>query len=371
VPELADVFRLYGEEYLRKFGDRMLPSHHRAFQDIQNCRTATLGGHVFRCNRCGREEYAYHSCRNRACPKCHTKDTRTWLKARRREILPVAYYHLVFTLPGSLRDLVRRHRNVVYPLLMKAAAHSLIQLARDSRYVGGLTGLLAVLHTWSRTLVYHPHVHCLVPAGGLSEDRDHWLPARHNFLVPVRALSDLFRGKLLRMVKAKFPDVAIPEDLWQQKWVVHCKATVQGVDRILDYLARYVHRIAITNRRIVSVANGTVAFRYQPSNRVGMRTMTLSAEEFIRRFLQHVLPKGAHKVRYYGLWAPSNRASLHRIRTALTLDAAASPALVSPPDAPMAPSDRLPHPRARRCPHCQTGYLLPVERIPPRRKIPP
>jgi hypothetical protein len=190
MPEVADIFRLYGARYLERFGQSMLPSHRRALRDLCNCRTAALGGQLFVCDHCGREHYVYHSCRNRACPKCHGKETDDWLAARRQELLPVPYFHVVFTLPQELRDLVRQHQKTLYPILMQAAARALIKLAADPHYVGGLIGVLAALHTWSRTLTYHPHVHCLVPGGGLSADGQ-WRPAREGYLVPVRALSPM------------------------------------------------------------------------------------------------------------------------------------------------------------------------------------
>ena len=219
MPDVADIFRLHGAGYLDRFGQNMLPSHRRALRDLCNCRTAALGGQLYVCDHCGREHYVYHSCRNRACPKCHGRDTEAWLAARREELLPVPYFHVVFTLPQSLRDLVRQHQKAVYPILMQAAARALIKLSADPHYVGGLIGVLAVLHTWSRTLTYHPHVHCLVPGGGLTPDGQ-WRPARPNYLIPVKALSPIFRGIFLDLVTKALPDVAIPDSVRKQKWAV-------------------------------------------------------------------------------------------------------------------------------------------------------
>jgi len=368
VPEVADIFRLYGPRYLERFGQGMLPSHRRALRDLCNCRTAALGGQLYVCDHCGREHYVYHSCRNRACPKCHGKDTEVWLAARREELLPVPYFHVIFTLPQPLRDLVRRHQKALYAILMKAAARALIKLTADPHYVGGLIGVLAVLHTWSRTLTYHPHVHCLVPGGGMSHDGQ-WRPARTNYLVPAPALSPLFRGIFLDLVAKALPDVVIPDSVWKQDWVVHCKPAVQGAENVLKYLARYVHRIAITDRRILAVEDGKVTFRYQNARDYQWRTMTVTAEEFIRRFLQHVLPKGVHKVRYYGLWAPSNKAKLQQIRQSLMAQDS-DRVLPVAEDADGAASTQA-HSQLARCPLCQKGNLLFLRRIPAQQRSPP
>ncbi|MHC4481626.1 MAG: IS91 family transposase [Planctomycetota bacterium] len=368
MPEVADIFRLHGARYLDRFGQTILPSHRRALRDLRNCRTAALGGKLFACDHCGREHYVYHSCRNRACPKCHGKDTEAWLAARRQELLPVPYFHVVFTLPDALRELARQHQKTVYPILMKAAARALMKLADDPRYVDGLVGVLAVLHTWGRTLAYHPHVHCLVPGGGLTHDGQ-WRPARKNYLVPVRALSPIFRGMFLDLLAKALPEVAIPHAVRRQAWVVYCKPTVQGAENVLTYLGRYVHRIAITDRRILKIDDGQVTFRYQKAQDREWRTMTLPAEEFIRRFLQHVLPAGVHKVRYYGLWAPSNKAKLLEIRQRLTARDASgqTPPVVDSGDAPSVRTESQPP----RCPFCQRGALLFLRHIPALQRSPP
>ena len=368
MPDVADIFRLHGPRYLERFGQNILPSHRRAMRDLCNCRTAALGGQLYVCDHCGREHYVYHSCRNRACPKCHGKDTEAWLAARRQELLPVPYFHVVFTLPQQLRDLVRQHQKVLYPILMQAAARALIKLAADPHYVGGLIGVLAVLHTWSRTLTYHPHVHCLVPGGGLAPDGQ-WRPARPNYLIPVKALSPIFRGIFLNMLAKALPDVAIPDSVRKQKWVVHCKPAVQGAENVLKYLARYVHRIAITDRRILSVDDGKVTFRYQNARDYQWRTMTVTGEEFMRRFLQHVLPSGVHKVRYYGLWAPSNRARLQQVRQHLT-DRQPDRVVPCDKDSDHSLSTQADR-QAARCPFCQSGMLLFLRDIPAPQRSPP
>jgi len=366
--EIADIFRQYGDEYLGAFGKAMPSSHRRAFRDILSCRTQAMGGHLFVCDHCGREHYAYHSCRNRSCPKCHGRDMQDWLQDRHKELLPVRYFHIVFTLPQELRAVVRRYQKILYSVFMKAAAKSLMELAYDPHYLGGRIGLMAVLHTWTRTLTYHPHVHCLVPGGGVS-DKGQWLRARKNHLVPVKALSKLFRGKFMALAASKLPDVKFPQAAWNQPWVVYCKPAVQGSQNILNYLGRYVHRVAITNSRILSISNGKVTFRYQNCGQSQWKTMTLTAQEFIRRFLQHVLPKAVHKVRYYGLWAPSNRRLLYHIQTVLGIEEPSSP-----PDTSDKPTDGSPAPAGQPCPHCGQGILLWVRRIPrqaPLERAPP
>ena len=365
--EVADIFRRYGDEYLDSYGANMMPSHHRAFQDILNCRTPAMGGHLFACDQCGHQVYSYHSCRNRSCPKCHGDDTQAWLENRRKEVLPVPYFHVVFTLPEELRQYVRSHQKILYGILMKAAAKSLIKLAADPHYVGGLIGILAILHTWTRTLFYHPHVHCLVPAGGVSDDQE-WLPARQNYLVPVRALSRIFRGIFKEMVAKELPDLMISKAVWNKEWVVYCKPAIQGVEKVLDYLGRYVHRIAISNSRILSIDDGKVTFRYQKCGQSQWKTVTLPASEFIRRFLQHVLPRGTHKVRYYGLWSPSNRNRLHQLQIVLAPDKPVRPQDLNIPDE-QASTQGMENPKT--CPHCKKGILILIDRIPRQRRAPP
>lgn len=365
--EVADILRRYGGAYLKTFGNAMLPSHRRAFQDILNCRTPALGGQVYSCNCCGHHVYAYHSCRNRSCPKCHGRDTEAWLEARRKELLPVPYFHVVFTIPKELRRIVRQHQKPLYGILMKAAAGALIKLAADPHYVGGLVGVMTILHTWTRTLVYHPHVHCLVPAGGVCANQ-HWLPARKDYLVPVKALSKIFRGIFTELVAGKLPDLELPTSLRNVDWVVYCKPSVQGVDAILNYLGRYVHRVAITNSRILSLDDGKVTFRYRSAGDATWKMMTLEPNEFIRRFLQHVLPRGVHKVRYYGLWAPSNRRLLQQVQLVLATDGS-EPS----PDERSCRIENTPtsRPEGETCPHCGKGVLVYMGRLPRNRRAPP
>ena len=365
--EVADIFRSYGSEYVQKFGEKMLPSHRRAFKDILQCRTLAMGGHVFQCDHCGRQEYSYHSCRNRSCPKCHKSDTQSWLQTREKELLPVPYYHVIFTLPHELRAFARRNQQKIYGLLIKCAADSILKLACDPHYVGGLVGVMAVLHTWGSNLSYHLHVHCLVTGGGLSSDGRTWMPARDDYLFPVRALSRLFRGLFLDRIHKQFEEIHLSEALWQKDWIVHCKPAVQGTRTVLNYLARYIHRVAITNSRIISADDGKVTFRCKGSRSTQTKTMTVSAEEFIRRFLQHVLPAGFHKVRYYGLWSPSNRKNLSKVQHILTQSENDQQVeFEEDVDAEASPSSE-----ARKCPHCQRGTLIWIRRLPRKGRAPP
>jgi hypothetical protein len=371
MPEMADVFRRYGRDYLDRFGQDLLPSHRHAIDDILRCRTEALGGQLLQCEHCGQEHYVYHSCRNRSCPKCHHLATEAWLEERRQELLPVPYFHVVFTVPQELGAIIRRHQQDLYDILLRAAARALMKLAMDPHYVGGLIGVLCVLHTWTRTLAYHPHVHCLVPAGGLSADRTAWHPARTSYLVPVHALSKLFRGLFGDLVCRERPDLTVPAAIWTKGWVVYCKPAVHGTEPVLQYLGRYVHRIALTNSRMVSIEEGHVCFRYQDTQALRWKTMTLPAQEFIRRFLQHVLPQGFHKVRYYGLWSPVHRPLLHHLQLWLAGHASAPPAATPEPEHPSTdawgPLLRVGQP----CPACGQGLLLLVRTLPRPPRGPP
>ena len=382
MPGVADVVRRAGAAYLARYGGAngaaMPPSHRRALHDLVACRTAELGGHVTQCEACGAEHYVYHSCRNRSCPTCHGAATRAWSLAREAELLPVPYFHVVFTLPAELRAVVRSHQRLLLGLLMSTAAESLQALAADPHYVGGTLGILAVLHTWTRALVYHPHVHCLVPGGGIAPDRSPdrspdgvgWRAARGNFLVPVRALSVHFRARFLARLAAVLPGVVVPPAVWRKAWVVYCKPTVQGSATVLHYLARYVHRVAITDRRILAVDADHVTFRYRgelrSEQRQGWRTMKLPAAEFLRRFLQHVLPRGFHKVRYYGFWRPSAAPLRARLREQLSALTPFEPQ--SSARTPAAGDDSLESQAhrslRRRCPDCASGELRIIRRLP-------
>ncbi len=358
---LADVIRRHGPSYIDRHGAAMMPSHRAAVKDILRCRTADMGGHVAVCGQCGHEHLLFHSCRNRACPRCGRDATERWLEQQRELLLPVPYFHVVFTLPSELRRLVRAHQTVLLPVLFQAAYASLAKLAADERHLGARLGALAVLHTWTRSLEWHPHIHMLVPGGGLAPDGRTWIPARNcrsrtgrrsRFLVPVRALAKLFRGRFLSLARRALPGVSLPSIPWGKRWVVLAKPVVQGPDKVLDYLGRYVHKTAIGDTSLVSVDDTTVTFRYRDSADHRCRLMTLPAHEFLRRFLQHVLPRGLHRVRAFGLLHPAHRATLQRLQLAL----APRPRAESPAPA---------HERRPRlvCPHCKQGGLRLVRRV--------
>lgn len=369
--EVADILRQYGPAYLEQFAEKMPACQRRALEDLRRCRTAALGGHLYQCNECGHEHYSYHSCRNRSCPQCHASDTQAWLQQRQGELLPVPYYHVIFTLPQELRDLTRRRQKSLYGLVMQSAAQALLQLTADPHYVGGLVGVMAVLHTWGSTLTYHPHVHCLVTGGGVSPDGQQWRPARENYLVPVRALSKLFRGLVLERIRRQLPALALPASLRQKDWVVHCKPAVQGTQKVLEYLGRYIHRVALTNSRLVALDHGQVTFRYRDSRTGQTKTLTLEAQEFLRRFLQHVLPRGVHKVRYYGLWSPSHRDPLQAWQQRLAPEPRPA-AVPEPPRSVRTAAQEVPSPPPTRpCPYCQSGTLVWVRRLPPQGRAPP
>lgn len=365
--EIADVFRRFAGDYLSAHGALMLPSHQRAITDIQQCRTEALGGHLWHCDQCAAEVFAYHSCKNRSCPKCHTDQTERWLDARKAEMLPTRYFHVTMTVPEELREVLRANQRDGYAMLMKAAAEAIIELARDPRHVGGMVGVLAVLHTWTQQLLYHPHVHCLVTGGGVSEDGDHWHPARKDFLVPVKALAKLLRGKLRAAFEKRRPDLVLPKTAWSKPWVVHCTAWGEGEQAVLDYLARYVFRVAITNSRIVGLDDQTVTIRHKQRKSNRWLTTRISGHEFMRRFLQHVLPKGLHKVRYFGLWHPSRHEHAARARLLLLLERPVAPhqaGLVA--DAADPPADHADPDAPRFCPRCHEGHLVRVRRLSPK-----
>jgi hypothetical protein len=365
MPELAEVFRTFGPAYLERFGGRMPPSHRRALSDLVACRTEVMGGHLAQCDCCGHQHYSYHSCRNRSCPKCRSNDTAAWLEKRRSELLPTSYFHLVFTLPETLRDLVRRNQKDLLGSLMSAAAQSLQSLASDPRYVGGEMAVLAVLHTWTRSLIYHPHVHCLVPGGGLAKDGT-WHPARKKYLLPVTALSTIFRARFMALARKALPDEVFPESLWDTPWVVYCKPALQGSEKLLDYLGRYIHRVAITNRRIKAIRNGLITFEFKDAKAGRWKTMTLPAEEFLRRFLQHVLPKGFHKVRYYGLLSPRKRTWLKQLQLLLAKPVTSISVDHATQDSDNGSSDQL-----TICPECADGHMVVISWLPRHGRSPP
>jgi hypothetical protein len=375
VVELADIFRRFADGYLAAYGAAMPTSHRRAIDAIMACRTPELGGHLWRCDACSHEVFSYHSCKNRSCPKCHTKQTQAWLEARQAEMLPTDYYHVTVTVPQELRELLRANQRDGYAVLMKAAAEAIIELARDRRFVGGTVGVLAVLHTWTQQLSYHPHVHCLVTGGGVSADGRDWYPAaRKGYLFPERALAKLVRGKLKALLAKRRPDLIAPAAAWKKSWVVQITPWGAGADGVLRYLARYVHRVAITNSRIVAFDERSVTIRYKERKSSRWRTCRLSGHEFMRRFLQHVLPKGLHKVRYFGLWHPSKRAKAAQARLLLQLEQKQTSQPVAQPAEPAdlkEPGRNKTMPQLRPCPHCHKGHLHCVGRLTPKNALGP
>ena len=321
--ELAEIFHRHGPQYREQYGARVPVRHQQAMRAIEQCRTEALGGHVYICQDCDEAQYRYHSCRNRHCPKCQNERSQQWLEKQQDLRLPVPYFLLTFTLPDGLRKIARRQPQLIYHLLFRTSAEATQQLARDPRFVGGQIGMIGVLHTWGRNLSYHPHVHYLVPAGGLGNDGQTWLPARKNFLLPVKALSKLFRAKFRDALKKHPCFGEVPTAVWCKDWVVHSQAVGNG-EGVLKYLAPYIFRVAISNNRILKLANGKVTFRYQDSDTGRTRLCTLKAEEFIRRFLQHVFPKGFVKVHYYGFFSSGLRQRLAALRKQLD-DVSGSP----------------------------------------------
>ena len=390
--EVAEIFRRYLEA--QPSGD---PSRswsweqHRVVDQILACRTARLGGHVDECNACGHRQISYNSCRNRHCPKCQGSAQAGWLDARQAEVLPVPYAHVVFTLPQALAPLALQSPKAVYDLLFHTAAHTLQQIAANPRHLGARLGFFVILHTWGQTLVHHPHVHCVVPAGGLAKDGRAWKPCRPGFFLPVRVLSRLFRGKFVAGLRAAFNDGRLElhgrltrywhprafEQLLREacrtEWVVYAKPPFDGPVPVLKYLARYTHRIAISNHRLLHVDDARVTFRFKDYRGRRPRSLSLPIAEFVRRFLLHVLPKGFVRIRYYGFLANGTRARLLACcREALAQDAASSE---KRPD-PLGDGEEflalLPE-RLRLCPHCKHGVLRCVqilERPPPGRRRP-
>jgi cytochrome c-type biogenesis protein CcmH/NrfF len=319
--ELADIFRQCGPAYRQKYAGHLPIQHLQVMQAIETCRTEALGGQVYVCPDCEQVQYSYHSCRNRHCPKCQNENAQVWLEQQQAMLLSVPYFLLTFTLPAGLREFARHQPQRIYDLLFRMSAEATQKLAQDPRFVGGQMGMVGVLHTWGRNLAYHPHVHYLVPAGGLASDGKTWLAARQKFLLPVKALSRLFRAKMRQALTKVDVEGRIPPEVWRQNWVVHCKAVGCG-QLALKYLAPYIFRVAISNRRILKLDDDaglvpTVTFRYRATDTGQERLCTLAAEEFIRRFLQHILPKGFVKVRYYGFFSSGSRRRLAAIRQQL------------------------------------------------------
>ena len=378
--EVADVFRQHGEEYLRQHGTSA--EQRRVMRDIQACRTAALGGHVEQCDQCGHERISYNSCRNRHCPKCQALARARWLEARAGELLPVPYFHVVFTLPGCLAPLALQNQRLVYDLLFQAVAATLLEVAGNPKRLGARIGFLAVLHTWGQNLMHHPHVHCVVPAGGVAPDGTRWIHGRPRFLLPVRVLSRVFRGKFIASLKDAFERGRLEfhgrleslagrtamekllDTSVRTEWVVYAKPPFGGPAQVLKYLARYTHRVAISNQRLLDMRDGKVTFRwkdYAHGNRKS--TMTLEATEFIRRFLLHVLPGAFVRIRYYGFMANRNRAeNLEHCRQLLGATTPAPPEAATS-ETPVAPIQPAAMPVAQCCPVCRVGHMRIIRRL--------
>jgi hypothetical protein len=339
-------------------------NHQRALFAIAACRTEGMGGHLEECDRhCGHFAYTYHSCKNSSCPKCHGADTKRWLEKRETELLPISYFHLVFTLPAELREVVRSNQTALYGVLFQAAIAALTKLGLDRKYLGGKLGMVAVLHTWTRAKEYHPHLHLLVPGGALDKDGV-WRPSRRKFLVPVKALSPVFRAIFMKHARKVLPAAIFPQEVWEKDWVIFSRPTFRKTKKVLSYLSRYVYRVAITNNSIIALEKDHVTFRYQNSDTRQWKTMRLPAMEFLRRFLQHVLPRGFHKVRYFGFLHPSNRKILQRLQLMLwERDRNRTTALEQEIEARTGIE--------KICPHCKKGTMVVVGWLPRRSRSPP
>jgi hypothetical protein len=374
--EVADIFRDYGYAWRDANRGHVSLAQMKVMSAIERCRTAALGGHVARCENgtCGHTLIAYNSCRNRHCPKCQGAAARDWLEARQAELLPVPYFHVVYTLPAPVADLAYTNKAVIYDILFKASAEATLTIAAAKRRFGAKVGITSVLHTWGSAMTHHPHVHMIVPGGGLSEDGERWIACRPQFFLPVRVLSRLFRRLVVERLGAAHAQgklaffgehtaladsqafAAFLAPLKRCEWVVYAKEPFAGPEAVLTYLSRYTHRIAISNRRLVAADASTVAFRYKDYRLDGLarfKTMTLTTGEFIRRFLSHVLPKGFHRIRHYGLFANGNRAD--NVAKARELLAVPAPAVAPPEPATVDNAPRI-HPRP--CPCCGSAMLV-------------
>jgi len=365
VVELAEIFRDAGPAYLRRFGDRMLPSHKRVLQKIIVCRTPALGGEMYFCPRCGIEHSVYHSCRDRHCPTCQGHEAERWLEKQRKLLLSCSYGLATCTVPDELRRIARSNQRQVYAILVRSAARALLEVASNRRFIGGLTGVMTVLHTWTRAMIHHPHVHMLFPVGGLGDEGASWIKPRHRrYILPGYALARVFRENVEQAFRKAGLDEEVPRKVWaSERWVAHVKRVGDG-DKALLYLSRYVFRVAISNERILAYDGARVTFKAKDQDG-NAGPVTLAVEEFIRRFLQHVLPKGFVKVRYFGLWGSACRPKLEKARTILHAHHVA----IGKKPPRISTHEPIPRPTPR-CPKCGRPY----ERSPvtiPRSRAPP
>jgi Putative transposase/Transposase zinc-binding domain len=374
-PTLGDVIRRFGAALQARHGETMTAAQKAVLSALGRCHTAALGGHLYRCDRCGAEHAAYNSCRSRHCPSCLGHKSARWLEARADELLPVPYFHVVFTVPQQIAAVAWANKKLVYEILFRAAAQTLLQISRDPRHLGAHIGFLAILHTWTQTLLHHPHIHCVVPGGGLSPDRRRWIGCRDNFFLPVKVLSRLFRGKFLSLLDAaakrgtlRFAGstaaladarawTALLRQMYRKNWVVYAKPPFGSPEQVLKYLARYTHRVAISNRRIVSLTDEHVTFRYRDRTRGNaIREMKLDGLEFLRRFLLHVLPKSFVRIRHFGLLA-------NRVRN--TNLAVCRSLLGTTSAAPRDPTQTRDNDQPAICPVCHTGRLRWIAMVAP------
>ena len=374
--EVADIFRIHGQHYRNEH--RLTPGQHKAMRDIQACRTAALGGHVDVCEHgCGYYRISYNSCRNRHCPKCQGLKSAKWLAQRQDKILPTHYFHMVFTLPHEMHPIILQNPEVGYNLLFRAASQSLLELAGQWKRLRAEVGFTAVLHTWNQDLLFHPHLHVVVTGGGLNESQTKWISTRNGFLVPVRALSKKFQGKFLDLLNTAFAENKLSlqgsirnlhdplaferlmKNLYRKKWVVYSKQPFGGPDKVFAYLGLYSHRVAISNHRLVELAHGKVTFLARDNQHPGAkRRVCVAVEEFIRRFLLHILPKGFVKIRHYGLMAPSNvNSKLETARSLLVQESAHPSKINSPCEDNSDPDQRTTETDPTTCPACQ-GKLI-------------
>jgi hypothetical protein len=382
--ELADVVQKHASAYLARYEKVTFPQQRRVLRDIAACRTATLGGHVKKCDQCGHTEVFYDSCRNRHCPKCQAAARAEWMEARAQDLLEtVEYYHCVFTLDDHLRHVALQNKRVVYNLLFRSVAETLKTIARDPKHLGADIGFLGILHTWGQTIRHHPHVHCVIPGGGLSPDGQRWIPCRNGFFLPVRVLSCLFQKKFLSYLnearqqgKLSFHGQVKPltnenhwrsflRSLYNSKWVVYAKPPFGGAKQVLKYLARYTHRVAISNQRLIALEDGKVRFRWKDyANGNRQRTMTLGGVEFLRRFLLHVLPKGFMRIRYYGFLANCHRKE--KIALCRNLLGLPEKTTLSVPETPQeTPEESTDSEPSTLCPVCKKGRMLEIETLRP------
>jgi len=374
--ELADIFRSLDASFV----DSLPAAQRRVVQDIVDCRTAALGGHLEQCDQCGYQQIAYNSCANRHCPKCQAAARAKWMQARAEELLPVEYYHVIFTLPEQLSPLALQNKRVIYDLLFRATSETLLEIAADPQHLGAEIGFFAVLHTWGQTLQHHPHLHCVIPGGGLSADNSQWMACRPGFFLPVKVLSRLFRGKFIAyLCKARdrnqlafagqLSHLAEAEefDRWARalrsmEWVVYAKPPFGGPPQVLKYLARYTHRVAISNGRLLELNDDQVTFSYKDyAEGNATKTMTLKTQEFARRFLLHVLPRGFVRIRYYGFLANCRRAEMLEQCRRLLPAAKTEPESVNEvqPDGDQSDLSSAP----KTCPSCRQGKMVIVEEI--------